>query len=168
MGKIKEANGSPASYVCVAVCGMSLSICRGKYRPETRDYQCVMPSVAPLQFSSKVKIGGRSLESTLPASPYTLPGRLARQGGRWVDREDEPGWVGHDFQPRRDHLRRLTPASSMCTPCHELTGPLIYHPLTGAKPVYPSPPRRTRRPVSAPPAHINQVYAALAMCNHAE
>merc|ERR1712166_1666662 len=73
MGKRGEAYGSPASsYVCVAVCGMSLSICRGKYRPETRDYQCVMPSVAPLQFSSKVKIGGRSLESTLPTSPRPL------------------------------------------------------------------------------------------------
>lgn len=144
-----------------------LALSRGAYLPKEKQFQCKMPTVSPLPpgaFTNKVADtlpAARGLfRRTMAKSPYSTIVKPRSPNSRWCDREDEPGWPGHYFQHRVNALGQVTPSSSMCTPVHERTRPIHYHPITKAPPQleytskHPKVDAKTQtycRPRSAPP-----------------
>lgn len=116
-----------------------LALSRGAFLPNEKHFQCKIPTVSPLPpgaFTNKVADtlpAARGLfRRTMAKSPYSEIIKPRSPYSRWCDREDEPGWPGHYFQHRVNALRQVTPSSSMCTPVHERTRPIYYHPITKA------------------------------------
>lgn len=166
-------NSPPKSSMLKRMKSGDLALCRSSFSPEAGQHECRMPTVSPLPAglfqgtldAEHMPVAAGLYLKTLPESPYRKQVKPRKPASRWCDREDEPGWPGHDFKPRVSPLNGLvTPSSTMCTPVHERTRPIFYHPLTGARPRFDftsTPPREpssmssehhrtSHRPQSAP------------------